>query len=179
MDAKNRSRKQIEEEMQAMRTQIEHLASKSEATRAILEDKAKSGDANESTFTILKYLINESKTTTTLLKNISDRLGYLEDSKDAEYEQDDQTLLQGNRLMRYQPLSELDAKIMQIIQIRGMACADDIMKEMTYKGRNAASARLNRLYKQGLLERWQLGHKVYYKFDAGKTTDTLIVSPPQ
>ncbi len=30
-----------------------------------------------------------------------------------------------------------------------MACADDIKKQMSYRGRNAASARLNRLYKQG------------------------------
>lgn len=68
---------------------------------------------------------------------------------------------------------------MQIIQISGMSCADDIKKQMSYRGRNAASARLNRLYKIGLLERYQLGHKVYYKYDAGKTADTLIVSPPQ
>ena len=50
---------------------------------------------------------------------------------------------------------------------------------MSYKGRNAASARLNKLYRIGLLERFQLGHKVYYKFDAGKMASTLIVSPPQ
>jgi len=60
-----------------------------------------------------------------------------------------------------------------------MACAEDIKREMNYRGRNAASARLNRLHKQGLLDRYQLGHKVYYKYDAGKTTNTLIVSPPQ
>jgi hypothetical protein len=60
-----------------------------------------------------------------------------------------------------------------------MACAEDIKKHMSYKGKNAASARLNRLFKEGLLDRYQLGHKVYYKYDAGKTTKTLIVSPPQ
>ena len=77
------------------------------------------------------------------------------------------------------PISELDAKILQHIQIKGMSCADDIKKQMNYRGRNAASARLNRMYKQGLLERHQLGHKVYYKYDAGKAAKTLIVSPPQ
>jgi len=60
-----------------------------------------------------------------------------------------------------------------------MACADDVKAGMNYRGRNAASARLNKLYKMGLIDRLQLGHKVFYKFDAGKTTKILIVSPPQ
>ena len=60
-----------------------------------------------------------------------------------------------------------------------IACSEDIQKRMNYKGRNAASARLNKLYKQGLLERYQLGHKVYYKYNAGKATNPLIISPPQ
>ena len=77
------------------------------------------------------------------------------------------------------PLSLLDAKILDFVQTHTMICADDLMKAMNYRGRNAACARLNRLYREGLLERYQLGHKVFYKFDAGKTTNTLIISPPQ
>ena len=60
-----------------------------------------------------------------------------------------------------------------------MVCADEVKTLMGYKGRNAACTRLNKLYKDGLLDRYQLGHKVYYKYDAGKTTNTLIISPPQ
>ena len=77
------------------------------------------------------------------------------------------------------PISWLDAEILKNVQVLGMACADDIKKRMNYKGRNAASVRLNRLYRQGVLDRYQLGRKVYYKYDAGKASDTLIVSPPQ
>jgi hypothetical protein len=78
-------------------------------------------------------------------------------------------------------LSSVDARIINFVQtsIDGMACADAVRKYMKYRGNNAACARLNRLHKMGLLERHQLGHKVYYKFDAGKATNTLIVSPPQ
>ena len=64
-----------------------------------------------------------------------------------------------------------------MIQVKGMACAEDIKNAMSYKGLNAASARLNNLFKRGILQRYQLGHKVYYKYDAGKTTNTLIISP--
>ena len=60
-----------------------------------------------------------------------------------------------------------------------MLCADDIKEKLHYKGRNAACTRLNRLHKAGLLERHQLGHKVYYKYDAGKATKLLILSPPK
>jgi hypothetical protein len=78
-------------------------------------------------------------------------------------------------------LSSVDAGIINFVQTSpdGMACADAVRKHMGYRGNNAACARLNRLHKLGLLERHQLGHKVYYKFDAGKATNTLIVSPPQ
>ena len=77
------------------------------------------------------------------------------------------------------PLSELDTKILNFIQLKGMVCADDVRIFMKYNGRNAACARLNKLHKDGLVDRIQLGHKVYYKYDAGKTTNTLIISPPQ
>jgi predicted transcriptional regulator of viral defense system len=79
------------------------------------------------------------------------------------------------------PLSDIDAKIINFVQVQhnGMVCADEVREFMGYKGNNAACARLNKLYKDGLLDRFQLGHKVYYKFDAGKTTNTLIISPPQ
>lgn len=81
------------------------------------------------------------------------------------------------------PLAEADAKIISYIQIREMVCADDVKSLMNYRGRNAASARLNNLYRLYggiLLKRFQIGHKVYYKYAAGKSTkNILIVSPPQ
>lgn len=79
------------------------------------------------------------------------------------------------------PISTTDAKIIEFIQTRpkGMVSSDDVREFMHYKGKNAACARLTMLYKMNVLERLQLGHRVYYKFDAGKATIQLIVSPPQ
>lgn len=178
----NRSRKELDKELQEMKRQISRMATKSDEFKDILQEKERSDETGSNLFTLLKYMMNENRSTTMLLKSIAEKLEKIDGNINTEYyEQDDQEPYQENKLAKVQPISELDAQIMQIIQLHsnGMACADDIKKQMSYKGRNAASARLNKLYKMGLLERYQLGHKVYYKFDAGKTTNTLIVSPPQ
>ena len=48
------------------------------------------------------------------------------------------------------------------------------------QGSRVADALLEgKLREKGLLERFQLGHKVYYIYDAGKATNILIISPPQ
>jgi hypothetical protein len=174
------SRKKIEKELQNMKNQINQLSTRNIQIKEEVQEKAKSDETGANLITLLKYMMDENKKTTMILKGMQDQLNSLIDT--GYYEQEGQeTYPQENKLAKTQPISGLDAQIIQIIQrAHGeMACADDIKKQMSYKGRNAASARLNRLYKAGLLERFQLGHKVYYKFDAGKMTNTLIVSPPQ
>jgi len=42
-------------------------------------------------------------------------------------------------------------------------CADDIQQEFKYKGRNAASARLSKLFGRSILEKEYVGRKVFYK----------------
>ena len=178
-----RSKKQMETEIQGMKAQIARLAgpaSKNESMEALLSEKAKSDEIGSNLLSLFKYMMDENRKTNMVLKGMHDKLDRMESELHADSGQEDQRDLKENkRFAKEQPVSGLDAKIMQIIQISGMSCADDIKKQMSYRGRNAASARLNRLYKLGLLERYQLGHKVYYKYDAGKTADTLIVSPPQ
>ncbi len=160
---------------------ISETASKNAEIEQVLNDKAKSDEIGSNMLSLFKYVMDENKKTNMILKGMHDKIERMESELNADYsEQEDQAYLQeNNRFAKVQPVSGLDAKIMQIIQVNGMACADDIKRQMSYRGRNAASARLNRLYRIGLLERYQLGHKVYYKYDAGKTTNTLIVSPPQ
>lgn len=162
-----------------MKKQLDELASRSMEIKNI-QEKAKADETGTNLLTLLKYLMEENRKNTMIMKSMQDKLDALVNAE--YYEQDDQEpTLQENKLVKVQPISGLDAQILQIIQRsdREMACADDIKRQMSYKGRNAASARLNKLHKLGLLDRFQLGHKVYYKFDAGKTTNTLIVSPPQ
>jgi hypothetical protein len=176
------SRKKIEKELQNMKHQIDQLSTRNIEIKEVVQEKAKSDETGSNLITLLKYMMDENKKTTMILKGMQDQLNSLIDTGYIEQQEGQETTYpQENKLAKTQPISGLDAQIIQIIQrTHGeMACADDIKKQMSYKGRNAASARLNRLYKAGLLERFQLGHKVYYKFDAGKMTNTLIVSPPQ
>jgi len=179
-----RSKKELEKELIEMREQLKMLNNRETDIKGLLNEKIRSEEVGSNILQLFKYVMDENKKNNIILKSLTEKLERIEATTGADYyEQGDQSLLpQENKLAKVQPISGLDAQIMQIIQTSRncMACADDIKKHMNYKGRNAASARLNRLYSMGLLERYQLGHKVYYKYDAaGKSTDTLIVSPPQ
>jgi hypothetical protein len=59
-------------------------------------------------------------------------------------------------------LGDVDEKLIELVKKSGKACAEDVQREFNYRGKNAASARLNRLFSQGLLEKKQAGRKVYY-----------------
>lgn len=61
-----------------------------------------------------------------------------------------------------QMLSSTDEKILEFVRVHGRACAQDMQKQFNYKGRNAASSRLNALWKQGLLEKKYAGKVVYF-----------------
>ncbi len=59
-------------------------------------------------------------------------------------------------------LSEADEKIVSFIKKNGKMTAKEVAKEMGYKGANAASARMNRLYEAGILKKKRIGKKVYF-----------------
>ncbi len=59
-------------------------------------------------------------------------------------------------------LSEVDEKIIEFVKEKGRATAKEVQDALGYKGRNAASARLNRLFQLGLLVKKRAGRKVYY-----------------
>jgi hypothetical protein len=183
MRSETRSKKELESELQTIKRQMSKISEENASVMGVLNEKAKSDEIGSGLFSLFKLVMDDRKRIEVELKRIADKLDQIETEHDADfYEQEDQDLYQQeNKPAKVQPISGLDAQILQIIQRSSheMACADDIKKHMSYKGRNAASARLNRLYEKGYLQRFQLGHKVYYKFDAGKTTNTLIVSPPQ
>ena len=60
-------------------------------------------------------------------------------------------------------LPEQDEGIMALVKRKGMVCAEDVRTKFKYKGKNAASARLNRLCAAGLLKKQQVGRKVYFQ----------------
>lgn len=70
------------------------------------------------------------------------------------------SVMVGNRELL---LSSTDEQIVSLVGLRGVACAEDVQAHFKYKGKNAASARLNRLASLGVLEKQQAGRRVYYK----------------
>ena len=160
----------MENEIQELKRVVEKLSKASPAEEV---------DESAGVSTIIKYMLEERERTNKVLRGISERLKRLEEDLTAMDGQENALEFSPVASNKEIPLSHLDSKILESAQQKGMVCADDVKALMNYKGRNAACARLNRLYRAGLLDRFQLGHKVYFKYDAGKTTNTLIISPPQ
>lgn len=59
-------------------------------------------------------------------------------------------------------LPEVDEQMLAFVKEAGKATAEDVRAKFSYRGKNAASARLNRLFEMGLLQKQQVGKKVYF-----------------
>ncbi|MEW6722036.1 MAG: BlaI/MecI/CopY family transcriptional regulator, partial [Candidatus Micrarchaeota archaeon] len=59
-------------------------------------------------------------------------------------------------------LPEIDEQIMGFLKEAGRATAEEVRAKFNYRGKNAASARLNRLCDIGLLQKQQAGKRVYF-----------------
>ena len=162
--------RQIEAEVQTLKSEVGALIN------AINSKKEAPVPANDAALSsLLKYMTDERERTNKLLTSITSKISKLEEELHTTYEPTAQYIADKRQV----PVSGLDARILNFIQSKDMVCADQVRDAMGYRGRNAACSRLNKLYRQGIIERFQLGHKVYYKYDAGKATDILIISPPQ
>ena len=99
---------------------------------------------------LIHRLIQERKLTNTLLKSIEERLAALE-SRPAQEETKFPKVL-----------SERDQQIVDYILKHGKANANEIMHAFGYKKQNGASARLNKLCKEGVLEKIRSGKQVFF-----------------
>jgi len=59
-------------------------------------------------------------------------------------------------------LSERDEEVLHYVKEKGRICADELQGKFEYRGRNAASARLSKLFKESKLDKIFVGRKVYY-----------------
>jgi len=59
-------------------------------------------------------------------------------------------------------LPSVDEEILRFVREKRHASAEEVRKKFGYKGKNAASARLSRMYDMGLLEKKQVGRAVLY-----------------
>jgi len=107
---------------------------------------------------LLSQLKDQKEDSNRLLQTILGKLDSLESRI--------QSLEKGHSPVRHDNtdviLSDIDDKIHSFVKLRGRVCAKDVQKAFEYKGRNAASARLNNLYSMGVLLKKQVGRKVYF-----------------
>ena len=103
---------------------------------------------------LLNKLTEERSSTNLILKEINAKLDRLEGRI--------RTLEGGAPVREKVLLPEVDEQIIAFVKSKKQVCADDVQRELKYKGKNAASARLNSLFKQGLLEKRQVGKKVFF-----------------
>ena len=101
--------------------------------------------------TIAYKLLEERENTNRILKNVLARLDQVEAGKGI-----------GTAPPQNAFLPEIDQKIMDFVGKSGKATAQDVQAHFGYKGSNAASSRLNRLAKEGHLEKKQIGRKVFF-----------------
>ncbi len=95
-------------------------------------------------------LLEERENTNRILKNVLARLDELE-GKSAGVPVEGETFL-----------PEIDEQILAFVKKQEKVTAENVRKKFKYRGKNAASARLNRLCNMGLLKKKQVGKKVFF-----------------
>jgi predicted HTH transcriptional regulator len=98
-------------------------------------------------------LMEERENTNRLLKTIIGKLEALEQRGVAP---------EGAAQMEQPMLPEVDEQIVAFLKETGKATAEEVRARFNYKGKNAASARLNRLFEMGLLQKQQVGKKMFF-----------------
>jgi len=112
---------------------------------------------------LLYKLLEERESTNRLFKTLIEKLDRLERKLVEVEERTNMRYAERSTVIeRAELLPEVDRKIIDFVKSKGYTTAEDVRRRFRYKGKNAASARLNRLYAQGLLTKKQVGRKVYY-----------------
>jgi predicted HTH transcriptional regulator len=114
--------------------------------------------------TMLYSIAEEKKSSNLIVRNINSKL----DNLMLKLEQLTKVLDKMSKQMEdRQPtqnigISERDNEVINYIKQKKKICAKELQDKFKYKGRNAASARLSKLFKEGLLHKTYIGREVYY-----------------
>ena len=171
---------QIEDEISRLKQEVKVLAERTEKPVTAPSGSSSASVPEGSVNAMLLKLLEERERTNRVLGGLMDKIERLEQQFHSAFEAPE-----SEAPVAVQPgmvevlVSHLDGTILDLVRTKGMICADDLKTYMNYRGRNAACSRLNALCRLGFLQKQQLGHKVYYRIDAGKATKALIISPPQ
>jgi hypothetical protein len=106
---------------------------------------------------LLSKLIEERENTNRLLKTLIQKIERIENGVTANAGKENEEML-----------PEIDASIMAFMREKGRVTAEDVRLKFNYKGANAASARLNRLYSLGIVSKAQIGKKMYFFLQTAK-----------
>ncbi len=107
---------------------------------------------------LMAALKDERSSTNLILKEISAKMDRIE-SRLAALEGTNNAAKPANKEVM---VAQVDTDILDFIRLQGKACSEDVQGKFQYRGKNAASARLNHLFRLGLVEKHQVGKKVYF-----------------
>lgn len=96
-------------------------------------------------------LLEERENTNRILKNLLAKIESLEQKLGVVSEDPGELMV-----------PEIDENIIAFIREAGKVTAEDVRAKFNYKGKNAASSRLNRLCELGLVRKRQVGKKVFF-----------------
>lgn len=109
---------------------------------------------------------NSNRLLSTILQTLETRLSAM-DARLAKLEQSIRAIPQQDASAHATEhetlLPSVDEEIMSYVRSKGRVCAEDVRVNFGYKGKNAASSRLNHLFELGVLEKRQAGRVVYYR----------------
>jgi len=114
---------------------------------------------------IMYTAAKERESTNRILKTILARMDAME-LKIQRLEERTKTGPASAARMSERVMADVDNTIISFIKSKGSCTAGDIQLALRYKGRNAACARLNRLYELGMLNKQRSGKKIIYTTQA-------------
>jgi predicted HTH transcriptional regulator len=114
--------------------------------------------------TMLYSIAEEKKSSNLVVRDINYKL----DNIALKLEQLSKTLEKFNKYLEKRDatpnrdISERDSEVISFVRQKKKISAKELQDKFEYRGRNAASARLSKLFKEGILEKTYIGREVYY-----------------
>jgi len=150
------------EELLGNKEFIERLSPKFDELSADIQEIFKRGNDPAMIAVLLFKLVEERQKTNSLLEKIFEKFEEILKKADSQTSFGPQHQGPSQLSPKMEVLPEQDQLILHLVQEKGQVTAEEIKKELGYRGNNAASQRLNKLFKEGHLRKIQAGRKVVY-----------------
>jgi len=134
----------------------EMIGSLAQTTRQISDQVNDPAEKILALSAMLYSVAEERKNTNLIVRNLNSKMDMLLKEIEVLKKQAPATAAQTAAL------SDRDNEVLEFVKRQGRTCADTLQEKFKYKGKNAASARLSKLFHEGILEKEYSGRKVYY-----------------